>query len=265
MTLDRLAKWRPAEDLPAITGAAAAFLSVAGAKVILHSPMWCAAITEMRLEAWGIPCEWLFSTFIEDDDLFFGGEEALRQTLLEARVAKGDALLGVAVNCAPGLIGDDVRGICTAFAPGVLVAVAEAGGFTGEFDDGYGKAFLAVLEALRPGPCPPTPETVNLIGFSPLEEHAAENLAEIKRQLFRRGIEVHLTFGVPGTTVESIRKAGRAALNVVLHEGRGEAIAAWFQERLGQPSIFAPLSDAANKKSGQLDAIEAALRMEKRR
>lgn len=219
----------------------------------------------VRLEAWSIPCGGLFSTFIEDDDLFFGGEEALRQTLLEARVAKGDALLGVAVNCAPVLIGDDVRGICTAFAPGVPVAVAEAGGFTGDFDDGYGKAFLAVLEALHPVPCPPTSRTVNLIGFSPLEEHAAENLAESKRQLFRRGIEVHLTFGAPGTTVESIKKAGRAALNVVLHEGRGEAIAAWFQEHLGQPSIFAPLSDAANKKSGQLDAIETALRMEKRR
>lgn len=189
----------------------------------------------------------------------------MRHTLLEARVGRGDALLGVAVNCAPALIGDDVRGISSAAAAGVPVAVAEGGGFTGEFDDGYGKAFLAVLEALRPGPCPPTPETVNLIGFSPLEEHAAENLAEIKRQLFRRGIEVHLTFGVPGTTVESIRKASRAALNVVLHEGRGEAIATWFQEHLGQPSIFAPLSDAANKKSGQLDAIEAALRMEKRR
>ena len=265
MTPDRLAKWRPAETFPAITGAAAAFLSVAGAKVVLHSPMWCSAITEMRLEAWGIPCGGLFSTFIEDDDLFFGGEEALRQTLLEARMGRGDALLGVAVNCAPALIGDDVRGICTAFAPGVPVAVAEAGEFTGEFDNGYGKAFLAVLEALRPVPCPPTPGAVNLIGFSPLEEHAAENLAESKRQLFRRGIEVHLTFGAPGTTVDSIREAGRAALNVVLHEGRGQGIAAWLKEHLGQPSIFAPLSDAANKKSGQLDAIEAALRMEKRR
>ena len=219
----------------------------------------------VRLEAWGIPCGGLFSTFIEDDDLFFGGEEALRHTLLEARVGRGDALLGVAVNCAPALIGDDVRGISSAAAAGVPVAVAEAGGFTGEFDDGYGKAFLAVLEALRPGPCPPTPETVNLIGVSPMEENAAEKLTEIKRQLFRRGIEVYLTFGAPGTTVESIKKAGRAALNVVLHEGRGQGIAAWFQEHLGQPSIFAPLSDAANKKSGQLDAIEAALRMEKRR
>ena len=259
MTPDRLAKWRPAEALPAITGAAAAFLSIAGAKVILHSPMWCSAITEMRLEAWGIPCEWLFSTFVEENDLFFGGEEALRQTLLEARVAKGDALLGVAVNCAPGLIGDDVRGICTAFAPGVPVAVVEAGGFTGEFDDGYGKAFLAVLEALRPVPCPPTSRTVNLIGFSPLEKHAAENLAEIKRQLFRRGIEVHLTFGAPGTTVESIREAGRAALNVVLHEGRGQGIAAWLKEHLGQPLFSVPLSAAVDEKSGQLDAIEAAL------
>ena len=93
MMPDRLAKWRPAEDLPAITGAAAAFLSVAGAKVILHSPMWCSAITEMRLEACGISCEGLFSTFVEESDLFFGGEEALREALLEARVAKGGGKL----------------------------------------------------------------------------------------------------------------------------------------------------------------------------
>ena len=265
MTPDRLAKWRPAETLPAITGAAAAFLSVAGAKVVLHSPMWCAAITEMRLEACGISCEGLFSTFVEENDLFFGGEEALRQTLLEARMGRGDALLGVAVNCAPALIGDDVRGICTAFAPGVPVAVVEAGGFTGEFDDGYGKAFLAVLEALSPKMRPRAVRAVNLIGVSPMEENAAEKLTEIKRQLFRRGIEVHLTFGAPGTTVESIREAGRAALNVVLHEGRGQGIAAWLKEHLGQPLFSVPLSAAVDEKSGQLDAIEAALRMEKRR
>lgn len=259
MTPDRLAKWRPAEDLPAITGAAAAFLSVAGAKVILHSPMWCSAITEMRLEACGISCEGLFSTFVEESDLFFGGEEALRQALLEARVAKGDALLGVAVNCASALIGDDVRGIAFAAAAGVPVAVAEAGGFTGDFDDGYGKAFLAVLEALSPKRRHKAARAVNLIGFSPVEENAAKKLTEIKRQLFRRGIEVRLTFGAPNTTVESIRDAGRAALNVVLHEGRGERIAAWLKECLGQPSIFAPLSDAWKGKSSSFDAIEAAL------
>ena len=142
MAHDPLAKWRPAEALPAITGAAAAFLSIVGAKVILHSPMWCAAITEMRLEAAGVPCEGLFSTFVEEDDLFFGGEEALREEHLEAQMARGDALLWIAVNCAPALIGDDVRGVAVAFADGVPVAVAEAGGFTGEFEDGYAKAFL---------------------------------------------------------------------------------------------------------------------------
>ena len=259
MTPDRLAKWRPAEDLPAITGAAAAFLSVAGAKVILHSPMWCSAITEMRLEACGISCEGLFSTFVEESDLFFGGEEALRQALLEARVAKGDALLGVAVNCASALIGDDVHGIAFAAAAGVPVAVAEAGGFTGDFDDGYGKAFLAVLEALSPKMCPRAARAVNLIGFSPVEENAAKKLTEIKRQLFRRGIEVRLTFGAPNTTVESIREAGHAALNVVLHEGRGAAIAAWLRERLDQSSVSAPLSDAWQGTDGWIDAIEAAL------
>lgn len=259
MTIDRLSRWRPAEELPAITGAAVAFLSVVRAKVILHSPMWCSAITEMRLDACGISCEGLFSTFVEENDLFFGGEEALRQALLEARVEKGDALLGVAVNCASALIGDDVPGICSALAAGVPVAVAEAGGFTGDFDDGYEKAFLAMLEALSPMMLLKAARAVNLIGFSPVEENGAEKLAEIKRQLSRRGIEVRLTFGAPGTTVESIGEAGHAACNVILHEGRGQAIAAWLREHLGQPSLSVPLSDACGEKREWLDIIEAEL------
>ena len=241
MTHDPLAKWRPAESLPAITGAAAAFLSVAGAKVILHSPMWCAAITEMRLEAVGIPCAGLFSTFVEEDDLFFGGEEALREALLEAQVARGDALLGVAVNCAPALIGDDVRGVAAAFADGVPVAVAEAGGFTGEFDDGYEKAFLAVLETLSLSRMDKKPNTVNLIGFSAVDHNAIGTLQELKRLLSLARIKTNLVLGEPETSLESIRQAGCARLNVIVHETRGGEIARFLKARLGQPFITAPI------------------------
>ena len=241
MTHDPLAKWRPAEALPAITGAAAAFLSVAGAKVILHSPMWCAAITEMRLEAVGVPCEGLFSTFVEEDDLFFGGEEVLRQALLEAQMAQGDALLGVAVNCAPALIGDDVHGVAAAFADGGPVAVAEAGGFTGEFDDGYAKAFLSILKALSLPRMDKKPNTVNLIGFSAVDHNATGTLQELKRLLSLARIKTNLVLGEPETSLESIRQAGCAQLNVIVHEARGREIARSLKIRLGQPFITAPI------------------------
>ncbi len=241
MAHDPLAKWRPAEALPAITGAAAAFLSIAGAKVILHSPMWCAAITEMRLEAVGMPCDGLFSTFVEEDDLFFGGEDALREALLEAQVVRGDALLGVAVNCAPALIGDDVRGVCAAFADGVPVAVAEAGGFTGEFDDGYEKAFLAVLETLSLSRMDKKPNAVNFIGFSPVDDNAIETLRKLKRLLSFGKIKTNLILGEPKTSLESIRQAGCARLNVIVHEARGGEIARFLKARLGQPFVTAPL------------------------
>lgn len=241
MAHDPLAKWRPAEALPAITGAAAAFLSIVGAKVILHSPMWCAAITEMRLEAAGVPCEGLFSTFVEEDDLFFGGEEALREALLEAQMARGDALLGIAVNCAPALIGDDVRGVAVAFADGVPVAVAEAGGFTGEFDDGYAKAFLSVLEALAPPRVDKRPNTVNLIGFSAVDHDATGTLQELKRLLSLAKIKTNLILGEPETSLESIRQAGCAQLNVIVHEARGGEIARALKTRLKQPFITAPI------------------------
>lgn len=241
MAHDPLAKWRPAEALPAITGAAAAFLSIAGAKVILHSPMWCAAITEMRLEAAGVPCEGLFSTFVEEDDLFFGGEEALRQALLEAQMARSDALLGIAVNCAPALIGDDVRGVAVAFADGVPVAVAEAGGFTGEFDDGYEKAFLAVLEALSLSRMDKKTNTVNLIVFSAVDHKAIGTLQELKRLLSLARIKTNLVLGEPETSLESIRQAGCARLNVIVHEARGGKIARFLKAQLGQPFITAPI------------------------
>ncbi|MBQ8918688.1 MAG: hypothetical protein IJ056_01070 [Acidaminococcaceae bacterium] len=222
-----------------MAGAASFFLSIKEAKVILDSPMWCSSITELRLRGAGISCDRLYSLFIEDEDLIFGCKKKLLQALCEAAVNTEDRIVCVAVNCGPALVGDDIEGICSSEIGSVPVAVADAGGFTGEFDDGYAKALMAVLKLIKYRPGQTAKHTVNILGFSPVERHAAGLLQELVRILAICGIKVNLVIGEMGQSVDALPDIGRAEYNIVLNKTRALEAAEWLKQALGQPFVCA--------------------------
>ncbi len=232
-------KWRPAEELPSLTGAASLFLSVKEAKVILDSPMWCSSITVLRLRNAGIPCDRLHSLFIEDEDLIFGCKKKLLQTFQEAGVNDKDKLLCIAVNCGPALIGDDIEGLCTSAVGSVPVAIAEAGGFNGEFDNGYAQALLAILRKIKVVPCQKVKKTVNILGYSPIERYGKGTLQELKRMLALCSIAVNYVAGEMTSSIDEVALIGQAEYNIVLNAERGLEAAKWLEETLAQPYISA--------------------------
>ena len=232
-------KWRPTEELSSLVGAASLFLSVNEAKVILDSPMWCSSIAELRLRSAGFSCDRIYSLFIEEEDLVFGCKKKLLQTLHEAEVDAKEELLCIAVNCGPAMVGDDIKGICASVVGKVPVAIADAGGFTGDFDDGYAKALLAVLKAVKVSPCKKTKKSVNIIGYSPMERYAQGTLQELKRMLAACGIAVNFTAGESGCSVDDIELIGKAEYNIVINRERGLTTAKWLEETLAQPYISA--------------------------
>ncbi len=237
----KLWKWRPTEELSSMAGAASLFLSIREAKVILDSPMWCSSITELRLREAGISCNRLYSLFIEEDDLIFGCKKKLLQALREADADETEKLLCFAVNCGPILVGDDIKGICNASIGDIPVAIADAGGFTGEFDDGYAKSLLAVLKCIKPKFCHKNQNTVNIIGYSPIEHYAQGTLQELERILAKCGIHVAFVTGRMDGSVEDMALIGQAACNIVIHARRGLDTAKWLEETLEQPYIIASL------------------------
>ncbi len=234
-------KWRPTEELSSLAGAASLFLSIKEAKVILDSPMWCSSITELRLRNAGIPCDRLYSLFIEDEDLIFGCKMKLLQTFQEAGVDDRERLLCIAVNCGPALIGDDIEGLCTSAVGSVPVAIADAGGFNGDFDNGYAQALLAVLEKTKLSPCQKAKKTVNVLGYSPVERYGRGTLQELKRMLALCGIAVNYTAGEMTGSIDDIALIGQAEYNIILNAERGLEAAKWLEGKLGQPYILAPV------------------------
>lgn len=238
---DLLWKWRPSETLTDLVGATLAFLTISDAKVVLNSPMWCSSITELRMRALGLKTDRLFSVFVEEEDLIFGCRKKIIQTLEEADIENGCSLVGVVVNCAPSLIGDDIEEICTGAAGTLPVAIVEAGGFCGDFDNGFSHALATIIGTFSPKKLPVAWKTVNLIGFCPIDYCALGTLQEMKRLLMECGISVNVTLGALGNSANSIAQIGSAALNIVINRARGLRSAEWLKENLGQPFIEAPI------------------------
>lgn len=192
--------------------------------------MWCSSITELRMRALGLKTDRLFSVFVEEEDLIFGCRKKIIQTLEEADIENGCSLVGVVVNCAPSLIGDDIEEICTGAAGTLPVAIVEAGEFCGDFDNGFSHALATIIGTFSPKKLPVAWKTVNLIGFCPIDYCALGTLQEMKRLLMECGISVNVTLGALGNSANSIAQIGSAALNIVINRARGLRSAEWLKE-----------------------------------
>ncbi|MCI5836482.1 MAG: nitrogenase component 1 [Veillonellaceae bacterium] len=232
-----LSRWRMAEDDAALLGAAAAFLSFEDCKLVLHSPMWCASITARELvSSYPASAGRIFSTFVTEKDLLFGSENKLVAAVKDANLCADDHLLGVAVNCAPALVGDDVEGICRSVTD-TPVAVADASGFSGEFDAGWASAMLAALKKQRIPPREKVPNSVNLIGVAASDQEEMAMCEKVRTELEAAGIRVNYILGAAGTRWQDLVHWRQAMKNIVLSP-RGEVIAARMLAAWGEPWEF---------------------------
>ena len=109
--MSKLDRWRVCKEETAMAVAAAAFLSISDLGLILDSPMWCSALTARRIaECEPLWAKRMYSTLIEENDLVFGAKKKLLQVAQDMRQEADYAVMGVAVNCGPALMGDDDRG-----------------------------------------------------------------------------------------------------------------------------------------------------------
>ena len=97
----------------------------------------------------GIPLFLLsYPTALDERDIIFGGEDALRTAITHARTRHPEAIF-VLSSCTAETIGDDVQGICASF-PGNRIHVVPTGGFLGgSFEDGFSNALVSLLPEQR--------------------------------------------------------------------------------------------------------------------
>lgn len=232
----------------ALSGALALAYSLDRAVPVIHAGPGCGLVTTNGISfssgfqfLGGVSGYALPSTNTVEKHVVFGGEGRLREEIRTTLEIMDADLFVVFTGCTVALIGDDTRSVADEFKDnGVPIVVAETAGFKGNTYKGYDIAYTALVEQLTAPAKRKKVKTVNLLGVVPGQDPFwYGNLREIARLLERIGVDVNLSGN--RDTVGKIRRAGEAALNIVLSANAGLDTALYFEEKLGVPYLRYPL------------------------
>ncbi|ARV60565.1 nitrogenase iron-molybdenum cofactor biosynthesis protein NifE [Nostocales cyanobacterium HT-58-2] len=173
-----------------------------------------------------------FSTDLSENEVIFGGEKKLYQTILNIAQRYNPAAVFVYATCVIALIGDDTDSICKAAAKkiGIPVVYINSPGFLGSKNLGNRIGGQALLEHVV-GTAEPevtTPFDINIIG----EYNVAGEMWNILPLFNRLGIRV-LSKITGDARYQEICYAHRAKLNVVICSNVSLGIAQTMKERYG--------------------------------
>lgn len=251
----------------ALGGAIGTIQSLPRAIPILHSSSGCGGNLAGALSGasgynGGNYCggQALPSSNVSERDIVFGGEGRLDEQIGNTlKVMDGD-LYFVVTGCMVEMIGDDVRAVVKRYKNGDLpVLAAETVSFKGNSYYGY----ELVLETLfrdfvEKSPVKDT-ATVNLWGVVPMQDVFWKgNLGVLKGLLKKLGFETNTFFG-QGETLDNLKKAGRAVLNIVVSDAYGIEAAKVFEEEHGVPYLTVPLPIGDHGTSRFLRTVGSAL------
>ncbi|MEI6044497.1 MAG: nitrogenase component 1 [Chloroflexota bacterium] len=184
-----------------------------------------------------IPC-----SNVVEKEIVFGGENRIDELIQGTTEILEAELYFVVTGCMVEMIGDDVLPIVNKYAQkGVNILAASTPGFKGNLFTGYDIVLQTLAENYVEKTEVKELHTVNILGVIPKQDVFFKgNLDEIKRLLSKLGIKANTFYG-QGETLQNLRHAGKASLNIVLSDIYGINVAQTFKEIHGIPYITADL------------------------
>ena len=177
----------------AYDGSAITLVPVADVAHLVHGPIGCVGNsweTRGSLSSGPTLNRRAFTTAVGEHDVIFGGEDRLREAVLDVGRRFRPAAVFVYLTCVPGLIGDDVEAVCREAAAelGLPVVPVLAAGFAGTKNAGNRLGGSALVSHVigTAEPAYTTAYDVNLIG----EYNIAGELWQVLPLLDRLGIRV---------------------------------------------------------------------------
>nr|AAX73208.1 NifE [Paenibacillus massiliensis] len=218
-------------------GAQITLLPIADAAHLVHGPIACLGNSwESRgslssgpeLSAYGL------STDLEEQDIIFGSERKLRESILYIVNRFAPPVVFVYTTCVTALIGEDIDAVCKAETEqlGVPVIPVNSPGFVGSKNLGTRLAGDVLLQHVigRAEPEQTTPHDINLIG----EYNIAGELWHIEQLLQQIGIRILSRITGDGRFRE-ISWAHRAKVNMVVCSRALLGLAVQMERKYGIP------------------------------
>lgn len=178
------------------------------------------------------------TTNITENNIVFGGEERLEEQIENSIEILDADLYVVLTGCQVEIIGDDAVAVAKRYRDKNVIGVSSPG-FLGNTFKGYDAVLDALIKDVIGQSDVKDEKTVNILGVVPGHDvFYRGNLAEISRLLGLIGVNANTFFGT-GESVATIRRYGKASLNVVLSGQAGLEPAKLFEELHGIPYITA--------------------------
>jgi nitrogenase molybdenum-iron protein alpha/beta subunit len=219
-----------------LTGALSVTTSVLDSVSIVHGPSGCAhhnlsLIISTNLTDGDLRVPRIISSGLREEDVIFGGENALRRVLEQAG-RSSPAAIYVLTTCIAETIGDDSGAVCRSL-PDLPAELIETAGFLGgDFGDGMNRALIALSRQADPSEIR---ANVNVIGEKNLEFGADAHFAELERLVASLDLTINLRF-VRKIHAKDIGRLGEACINI-LRDDSVNPVGEHLRQRLGIPYI----------------------------
>jgi nitrogenase molybdenum-iron protein beta chain len=182
------------------------------------------------------------STNVGESEVVFGGSEKLAREIENAfKVMDGD-LFVLTTACMTDIIGDDVKGVLSSISNKTKpIVFLETGGFKGTNYYGYTRFIQELFLQYIPKSEKKRANMVNIFGLVPgYDPFFRGDLEEIKRLLALIGVEAN-TFITNDESIDNIRNAGEASLNIIVSRVYGTDAAEAISKSHGIPYIITDL------------------------
>ncbi|KLL12508.1 nitrogenase iron-molybdenum cofactor biosynthesis protein NifE [Protofrankia coriariae] len=221
----------------AFDGAMITLVPIADVAHVVHGPIACAGNSwDGRGSLSSGPTLYRrgFATDLGEQDVVFGGEQRLYDTIVEAARRHRPPAVFVYATCVTAMIGDDVDAVCAAAATatGIPVVPVHSPGFAGSKNFGNRLAGQALLEHVigTVEPAFTTPYDVNLVG----EYNIAGELWDVTPLLAKLGIRVLASVSGDGRYAD-VAAAHRAKATMVVCSRALLSLARGLEDRYGIP------------------------------
>jgi nitrogenase molybdenum-iron protein beta chain len=166
----------------------------------------------------------------------------------------------VLTSCVTEIVGDDILSVVKEFqSRGVSIVGAHTGGFKGNAYQGYDIVLQAIFKDFVATGRPRQRGKVNVWGIAPsLDPFWRGNLLGVRGLLEGLGLEVNSFFTLEDS-LEGIRSAGEAELNIVVSDVYGIEAAVRFEELHGTPFLATALPIGPSACSAFLKAVAGRL------
>jgi nitrogenase molybdenum-iron protein beta chain len=254
----------------ALGGAVATINALPRAIPILHAAAGCGGNVSTAFNA---PSGYLGSGYcggmalpssnVFEHEIVFGGEERLAQQIEKTLELIDGDLFVVISGCMVEIIGDNVNSVAGMFRKrGLPVLAVETGGFRGNSYAGYELVLKTLFRDFVARSNVTHDRLINLWGIVPAQDVFWKgNLKMLKGLLERLGLRVNTFFG-DGESLDQLKDASSAVLNVVVSTNYGIEAAKLFEEIHGVPFVSLPFPIGNQATKSLLRTVGSALNIE---